>query len=158
MIKLLRVDHRLIHGQTGVYWTSNLQADCILIASDTLLNDPIKLPAIKLSKPVGVKLVIKTVEDSIKAINSGVTDKYKLFIITEDVNYAFRLMKGTGIKSVNLGSMMRTDVRHIQVGDGFFVSESELKDIKNMVDEGYYLYLRPVPTDPEIDVKNYFKD
>lgn len=157
MIKLLRVDHRLIHGQTGVYWTSNLQADCILIASDTLLNDPIKLPTIKLSKPVGVKLVIKTVEDSIKAINSGVTDKYKLFILTEDVNYAFRLMRGTGIKSVNLGSMMRTDKRHIQVGKGFFVSEEELKDIKKMVNDGYHLYLRSVPTDSEVDVVNLFK-
>ena len=84
MIELLRVDHRLIHGQTGVFWTAHLHADCILICSDRLLQDPVRLSAVKLSKPMGVKLVIKNVADSIRVINSGVTDNYKLFIITED--------------------------------------------------------------------------
>ena len=153
MLKLFRVDFRLIHGQTAVYWTANLKADCILICSDTLLDDPIKLAAIRLSKPEGVKLVIKNVEDSIKAINSGVTDKYKLFIITEDISYAFRLMRGTNIKECNLGSMMRTDNRNIELGSGFFVNEKEKELINNMANDGYYLYLRSVPTDAEIDVK-----
>ena len=106
MIELLRIDHRLIHGQTGVFWTAHLHADCILICSDKLLKDPIRLSAVKLSKPTGVKLVIKNVEDCIKAINSGITDKYKLFILTEDNEYAFALMRGCGIKECNLGSMI----------------------------------------------------
>ena len=48
---------------------------------------------------MGVKLVIKNVADSIRVINSGVTDKYKLFIITEDNEYAFALMRGCGTVS-----------------------------------------------------------
>ena len=39
MIKLLRVDHRLLHGQVAFSWTSTLSADCILIASDTVMKD-----------------------------------------------------------------------------------------------------------------------
>lgn len=31
MIKLLRVDERLIHGQVAFAWTNSLKADCILI-------------------------------------------------------------------------------------------------------------------------------
>ena len=34
MIKCLRVDHRLLHGQVAFSWTSALGADCILIAND----------------------------------------------------------------------------------------------------------------------------
>ena len=34
MIKLLRVDHRLLHGQVAFSWTQGLGADCILIAND----------------------------------------------------------------------------------------------------------------------------
>ena len=34
MLKLLRVDHRLLHGQVAFSWTQNLGADCILIAND----------------------------------------------------------------------------------------------------------------------------
>lgn len=66
MIKLLRVDKRLLHGQVAFTWTSSLGADCILIACDTLQNDPLRLTTIKLSKPCrGRRLMIKNVEESI---------------------------------------------------------------------------------------------
>ncbi len=42
MIKMTRVDHRLIHGQVGFTWTKFLEADCILIASNTLVGGSIK--------------------------------------------------------------------------------------------------------------------
>ena len=153
MIELLRVDHRLIHGQTGVFWTAHLHADCILICSDRLLQDPVRLSAVKLSKPMGVKLVIKNVADSIRVINSGVTDKYKLFIITEDNEYAFVLMRGCGIKSCNLGSMMPTKERTHMLNEAFAASDDELASIRKMVDEGYELYLQKLPTTAKVDVR-----
>ena len=85
MIKLLRIDHRLLHGQVAFSWTKFLESDCILIASDNLMKDELKMSAMRMAKPTGVKLVMKSIEDSIKALNSGVTDKYKLFIIVESV-------------------------------------------------------------------------
>ena len=153
MIELLRVDHRLIHGQTGVFWTAHLHADCILICSDRLLQDPVRLSAVKLSKPMGVKLVIKNVADSIRVINSGVTDKYKLFIITEDNEYAFALMRGYGIKSCNMGSMMPTKERTHMLNEAFAASDDELASIRKMVDEGYELYLQKLPTTAKVDVR-----
>ena len=153
MIELLRVDHRLIHGQTGVFWTAHLHADCILICSDRLLQDPVRLSAVKLSKPMGVKLVIKNVADSIRVINSGVTDKYKLFIITEDNEYAFALMRGCGIKSCNLGSMMPTKERTHMLNEAFAASDDELASIRKMVDEGDELYLQKLPTTAKVDVR-----
>ena len=41
MIKLLRVDHRLLHGQVAMAWTQSLDSDCILIANDAVVNDNI---------------------------------------------------------------------------------------------------------------------
>ena len=42
MIKNLRVDHRLLHGQVAFSWTSALGADCILIACDDVMKDDIR--------------------------------------------------------------------------------------------------------------------
>ena len=81
MIKLLRVDHRLLHGQVAFSWTQNIGADCILIANDDVPVNELRKTTIKLAKPQGIKLVIKNIEDSIQALQSGVTDKYKLFIV-----------------------------------------------------------------------------
>lgn len=94
MIKLLRVDYRLIHGQITTSWVGQLGCDCILIANDKVPGDVLRKNALKLAKPPETKLVMKTVEDSIEAINSGVTDKYKLFVIVENVQDARRMVEG----------------------------------------------------------------
>src|SRR5699024_8241357 len=85
MIKLLRVDHRLLHGQVGFVWTNALNADAILIANDSTATDQFRKTAIKLAKPSGVKLVINTVEKAINVINAGKTDQYNLLIIVENI-------------------------------------------------------------------------
>ena len=48
MIKLLRVDHRLLHGQVAMAWTQSLDSDCILIANDAVVNDNIRKVAVRL--------------------------------------------------------------------------------------------------------------
>lgn len=103
MIKMLRVDHRLLHGQVAVSWKSALDVDCILVANDSVPGDALRKSAIKLAKPADTKLVIKTIDDSIAAINSGKTDKYKLFIVVESIADAARLCRECGIKQLNLG-------------------------------------------------------
>lgn len=153
MLKMLRVDFRLIHGQTGVYWTGKLGCDCILIASDALLNDPIKLATVKMAKPSGVKLVIKTVDDSIKAIQSGVTDKYKLFILTDKLEYAVRLMEACEINRLNLGGIMPKDNTK-KLNDAVYCTTEEIEQIKYLVEKNCYVYLQQVPSDDEVDVRN----
>ena len=34
MIKITRVDERLVHGQVAFAWTNSLGADCILVVND----------------------------------------------------------------------------------------------------------------------------
>ena len=97
MINLMRVDHRLLHGQVAFSWTNALGTDCILIANDSVPTDDIRKTTLKLSKPNGVKLVIKSIDDAITAINSGVTDKYKLFIIVETIHDAARMVEGLSL-------------------------------------------------------------
>lgn len=152
MIKCLRVDHRLLHGQVAFSWTSHLSADCILIASDAVMNDEIRKASIKLAKPQGVKLVIKNIEDSIAAINSGATDKYKLFIVVESIADAARLVEGTNcINSVNLGgTKAKEGTRNISKAINVFPEEEEI--LKGLVQKGIEVEIRMVPNDTKVDV------
>ncbi|MDR0922258.1 MAG: PTS sugar transporter subunit IIB [Lactobacillales bacterium] len=152
MIKLVRVDHRLIHGQVGFTWTKFLDADCILIASDDLLTDAIKMSAMKMAKPSGVKLVMKSIEDSAKALNSGVTDKYKLFILSESVEDVYRLVKLVPtIKEINLGGMKNGEDRK-QVSKAVHLSEKDVAMIKELISEGVKLTVQLVPDDQEVNI------
>lgn len=150
MIVLTRVDHRLLHGQVAMSWTSTLNADCILIASDELMTNELKKTTIKLAKPSGVKLVIKNIEDSINAINSGVTDKYKLFIVVESIADAARLAEGVKeVKQINLGGVKAKEgTRQISKVINVLPEEEEL--IKDMIDKGVEVEIRQLPSDKKI--------
>lgn len=150
MIKLLRVDHRLLHGQVAFSWTQNLGADCILIANDDVPVNELRKTTIKLAKPQGVKLVIKNIEDSIEALKSGVTDKYKLFIVVESVEDAERLVSSyPEIKQVNLGGVKAKEgARNISKAINLLPYEEEL--VKKMVEQGVEVEIRQVPNDKKI--------
>ncbi len=59
MIKLCRVDHRLLHGQVAFSWTNELSADCILIANDAVVHDEVFKTTMKLAKPPGSSWSLK---------------------------------------------------------------------------------------------------
>lgn len=154
MIKLLRVDHRLLHGQVAFSWTQYLGVDCILIANDGLMNDELRKTTIKLAKPQGVKVVMKNIQDSIDAINSGVTDKYKLFVVVESIEDASRLIKGTGkFNELNLGGIkQREGTRNIS--KAINVTQEEELILKDLIESGVTVEIRQIPNDQKILAKN----
>lgn len=152
MIKLVRIDHRLVHGQVAFSWTKFLESDCILIASDNLMKDELKMSAMRMAKPSGIKLVMKSLDDSISAINSGVTDKYKLFVIVESIEDAYRLAQGVDvIKSINIGGMKAMENRK-QIAKAVFVSDDDIVKLKGLNDKGIELEVRLVPSDNKVNV------
>ena len=142
MICLLRVDHRLLHGQVAFSWTNSVQANCILVANDKVLNDEIWKTTLRLGKPSGVKLVIKGVDDAIKAINSGVTDKYRLIVVVRDVEDAYRLAMGCpSIKSINLGGTLNGDDKR-PISKQIFVTEHEIQELNELMEKGVEVEVR----------------
>ncbi|MBO0448378.1 PTS sugar transporter subunit IIB [Enterococcus sp. MJM12] len=152
MIILTRVDHRLLHGQVAFSWTQSLGADCILIANDDVPNNEVRKTTIKLAKPQGVKLVIKNIEDSIAALKSGVTDKYKLFIVVESVGDAYQLAEAyPEITKINLGgTKVKEGTRSIGKAVNVLPAEEEL--LKKLVDKGVEVEIRQVPNDKKVNV------
>ena len=155
MIKLLRVDHRLLHGQVAMAWTQSLDSDCILIANDAVVNDNIRKTTIKLAKPNGVKLVMKNIEDSIAALNAGVTDKYKLFIICETVEIAKAIIEATGEKTLNIGNIAYHENAKLY-GRSAYMDAAELALVKEMVDDGVDVFIQMIPADKVIKCKSLF--
>lgn len=157
MIKLVRIDHRLLHGQVAFSWTKFLGADCILIANDKVVTDELRSAALRLSKPSGIKLVIKNIEDSIEAINSGVTDKYNLFVLVESVEDAKRLCEGVkAIKSINLGGV-KSAADKKQISKAVFLSENEMQMIRDLNSQGIEVEVRMVADDRSVNAMDLIK-
>ena len=147
MITLLRVDHRLLHGQVAFSWTQYVGADCILIANDNVPEDELRKTTIKLAKPPSVKLVIKNIYDAIESIKSGVTDKYHLFIVVESVNDAWRIASDVeGIKSINLGGIKAKEGSK-NISKAINLLPEEIEQLQQLVGKGVEVEIRQVPND-----------
>ena len=154
MIVLLRIDHRLLHGQVAFSWTKSISTDCILIASDAVVQDELRMTALRVSKPNGVKLVMKNIEDSLKALNSGVTDKYKLMILCENIEDASKLAFGYDkITSINLVGIKNESGKR-QISKAISVNDAEVELLKKLNEKGIELEVRMVPDDAKQNVMN----
>lgn len=147
MIKVTRVDHRLLHGQVAFTWIRQVGADCILIANDAVAKDELRMSVLRMAKPQGVKLVMKSVDDSIKALTSGVTDKYNLFIITESIEDAWRLCKAVpAIRELNIGGVKVEDGKR-QISEAVFVSDEECARIRELDAAGVHVFVQMTPSE-----------
>lgn len=147
MIKMTRVDHRLLHGQVAFTWIRQVGADCILIANDAVAKDELRMSVLRMAKPQGVKLVMKSVDDSIKALTSGVTDKYNLFIITESIEDAWRLCKAVpAIRELNIGGVKVEDGKR-QISEAVFVSDEECARIRELDTAGVHVFVQMTPSE-----------
>ena len=137
-------------------WVQGLGSNCIFCVGDKVANDSVWKTTLKMGKPAGCKLVIKDMAHAIEAINSGVTDKYKMIICVASIAEAKQLVEGCPqIKSVNLGNTKpkddkRPDAR--QISRQIFVTAQEEQDIRDMVEKGVEVEIRPLADDPKEDV------
>lgn len=147
MIKLFRVDHRLLHGQVAVSWYGAVGANCILIANDQVPNDPIRKASIKMAKPSGSKLVMQSIARSTESLNSGITDKYNLMIIVESIADAYRLIKGMTQKPavLNLGGTKETAETRI-LAPAVNTSKADEKQLADIIAQGVKIEVQQVST------------
>lgn len=151
MIKITRIDERLVHGQVAFAWTNSLGADCILVANDAAAADKIRATSLKLAAPAGIKFAIKSVEDAIALLNSGKTDKYKMFVIVGNTEDALRLVEQVEkVRHINLGNMKMKEGRRV-ITNSLAVDSQDVENLKRMHEAGAFVECRAVPTDKETD-------
>lgn len=132
MIKLLRVDHRLLHGQVVYSWCSQIKPNCILVANDEVVENEIRKAALRLAKPNETKLVFKSINDSVTAINEGKTDKYDLMIVVNNIEDAVKLAEQCPqVSSINLGGTKANELTHAISNMVNVTTEEELLLKKN---------------------------
>lgn len=154
MINLVRVDHRLIHGQVAFSWTKFSGIDAILIPSDTIVHDELRMNLLRMARPKSVKLIIKDFDESIAALNSNVTDKYRMMILLESIEEAHRLFKAVpSLKELNLGGTKTEDNKR-QISKAVHITDDEEKLIRELVEDGVEVSVQMVPEDTKEKVED----
>lgn len=102
MIKHLRIDNRLIHGQVAVTWMNNIGADKIIVCNDKVAADPIQKMALPMAAR-GNTVYVLTIDETIKYAQEHPDET--MFIICKFPSDALAVLKsGLEVERVNVGN------------------------------------------------------
>jgi len=154
MIKLTRIDDRLVHGQVAFTWVPALSADCLIVANDKVANDDFLKMTMGLARPPAARLLILTVEKAISFLNDPKSKNLKILLLVSGITDAFAMAAGVSeIKSVNFGGIRTREGARL-ISKAVAVSDEDIAAIRKMIENGLELELRQVPTDKKVLVKD----
>jgi mannose/fructose/N-acetylgalactosamine-specific phosphotransferase system component IIB len=147
MIKLTRIDDRLLHGQVAFTWIPALAASCLIIANDKVAKDEFMKLTLGLAKPVGTRLLIMSLKDAATFLNDGKNNNQSILLIINSVKDAYTLAVDVPqIRSVNFGGLRSKEGSKL-ISKAIAITEEDLLYIKKLTSKGIELEIRQVPTD-----------
>lgn len=154
MIKLFRIDHRLLHGQVVFSWSKALNITRIIVVNDEAANDEFKKMSLNLSKPNGIQLNIFGVAEMLKKMPKIETLKDNILVVfgnTKDtLNFCQHYPKVT---EINYGGITKKEGSK-QYGNAVFLNAEETENSKELRDLGIKLTIQQVPTSKKEDLGN----
>jgi fructoselysine/glucoselysine PTS system EIIB component len=154
MIKLTRIDDRLVHGQVAFTWVPSLGIDCLVVANDKVANDDFLKMTIGLAKPPSARLLILTLEKTKAFLNDPKSRNLKILLLVSGVNDACELATTLSeIHSVNFGGIRMKEGARL-ISKAIAVTEEDITVIKMMLENGLELEIRQVPTDKKVMIKD----
>lgn len=153
MIKLLRIDDRLVHGQVAMAWTPALGVDCLVVANDKVAKDDFVKMTLNLAKPASARLLVKSIADTITFLQDERSKPVKLLVLVNSVSDAHTLAQSLPeITSINFGGLrMRDGAR--AVSKAVNLTEADITLARALLEKGTVLEVRQVPTDKPIGLE-----
>ena len=154
MVVILRVDDRLLHGQVAFSWLNLLGPDAIVIANDEVMTNEIQKTAIKMAKPTGVKMSIRSLKGGIDLINDERVRDLKLFVVVKTTEDALALINSIHehISLVNIGGLSNRTKGNNKIVKGVYLSDQDIINVKEIMKKVDKVDVRIVPPDPNKNI------
>ncbi|CAI3271690.1 PTS sugar transporter subunit IIB [Enterococcus cecorum] len=146
MIKVVRIDHRLLHGQVVFAWTKSQNIDRIIVIDNKSSTDDFKKMSLKLSKPADVKLNVFSVAKALEKLDQIKALPDNIMVIFGNVSEMYEFVTAHGdIKEVNYGGIPdRPGAKRYT--NAIFLTDEEVALSKQLAEKGIQLVMQQVPT------------
>lgn len=158
MIKLARIDDRLIHGQVITSWIRQNNIEIIVIVDDNIAKDKVQLSILKMATPPGLKVYALTEQGYVERHKKGVLDNYSTMLIFADVKAVLNVINsGVEIKVLNLGGISKKPNR-TNYTKTINLTDEERDILLEISDKGVMFDTRQVITDSQSDITKILKE
>ena len=146
MIKLVRLDYRLLHGQVCFTWVQHVSAHRVIIVDNASATDELKKSALKLAKPQGVRLNVFTLDQIMAKMPKVKQLKENIIIIFGSVHDLATFAKAhPEIAEINYGATANRNGAK-QVDQSVFWLPSEIEDTREILAAGIKIYSQQTPS------------
>jgi len=156
MIKLIRLDYRLLHGQVVFAWTGQTGAQRIIVVDDDAANDELKKSALTLSKPTGVKLNIFPVDKALAKMPKVEALSENIMMIFGNTASLRKFCEGWPkvvklVKEINYGGIANKPGSK-QYDQAIFLNDSEQADTQAILNMGLKIYSQQTPSHKMVSI------
>lgn len=147
-LKMVRVDYRMVHGQIVAKWIKFRPVDRLILADDSLVDDPFMGDIYRMAVP-DREVDIVRLGDVQQAIDRK--DDIVLLIF-KDVASAYTVYKnGLQLPELNVGAVQNSAQRK-SVVQGVALSAEEYDTLSEMKAEGVNVFLQPIPENDPVSL------
>ena len=147
-LNMVRVDYRMVHGQIVAKWIKFRPVDRLILADDSLVDDPFMGDIYRMAVPDREVDIVKLgdVQTAIDRKNDTV------LLIFKDVASAYTVYKnGLQLPELNVGAVQNSAQRKAVV-QGVTLSVEEYEKLSEMKAEGVNVFLQPIPENDPISL------
>ena len=152
MIKLLRIDDRLLHGQVAQSWTSHYHIDQIFVINDDVMNDEFSKVTLRLAKPKNVDLQFYEISGCATALKLASQNEKSVMVIVERFKDAWILhQRLPQLKEMNVGGQRnKAETDAVQFTSSVTLLRADLDICRALMDDGVRLEIRQIPAEKEV--------
>ncbi|HEU5551697.1 PTS sugar transporter subunit IIB [Streptococcus pneumoniae] len=145
-IEFVRIDDRLVHGQVVTTWLKKYDIEQVIIVNDRISEDKTRQSILKISAPVGLKIVFFSVKRFVEVLNSVPIKKRTMLIYTNPKDVYDSIEGNLKLEYLNVGQMSKTEENE-KVTGGVVLGEEDKYYFKKIVDKGTRVEIQMVPND-----------
>ena len=141
MIKLVRCDDRMIHGQCIVRVLSDFKINCIIGVDDFTAGNPVLKNIYKMAIPPQIRGGIYTTEEAIAEIPPCITGAENTLVLVKAPQTALKLFQAVGglPKELNIGPMSsRKNAKKVM--SYAYLTDEEVKAVNDLTGMGIRVY------------------
>ncbi|MGC3995510.1 MAG: PTS sugar transporter subunit IIB [Propionicimonas sp.] len=153
MIKMVRLDERLIHGQVAIKWSRHLAVDRIVVANDDAARSELIQQSLLMAAPPTAKVAIRSVEDAITLLSDPRAGKLSILVVVATPEDLLAVASRVpDIARINVGNYGRTANRvdnapRPSYGPNLYLYPEEAASLQKVVDTGVPVVVQTTPED-----------
>ena len=151
MIKVLRIDDRLLHGQVAQSWTSLYHIDKIFIINDGVMNDEFTKLTLNLAKPKNVELLFYEMHECRGVLLDALECNDRIMVIVENFADMWQIHEILpSIHSINIGGLRnKVDNNSLILNRFVILNKHDIDICKRLLNRGVKLEIRQIPAEKE---------